>query len=323
MWIFFLGAVFMHYYLSSYLKMKRITYYFICLIIISGTIVILQNLGLIPFLWSSVYKVGYHGFLSGTFGPNKIVLGMSMVISIGFLIGILFSKRIRISKLLVIVGVIICLIALLYSGSRTSYVGLAVFLIYFLFTNTSKFIFFSVIGGFLGVLVLLISPKVVDGIIDVIENRIVDDISEPEEIDSVDDVANLYKDLGAGRDQLSLNYIKFLLNNPLLLPFGQGFNNRSGIGYSAHNMYLTMIAELGLIGFILYFRWLLSYLIINKGKKPNLQLAVNGIVLSMVVTLLFGEHLYVYRPLFGLLGLFLITFVILLHPLRKIHKNET
>jgi hypothetical protein len=160
-------------------------------------------------------------------------------------------------------------------------------------------------------------PKVTSSIVDVIEYRILEEINDPEEIDSVSDAGKLYKDLGSGRDKLSLAYIKFLVSNPQLLPFGQGFNNRSGIGFSAHNMYLTLIAELGLVGFFLYFNWLLSYLKLRKSKQPSVQLAVNGIVLSMMVTLLFGEHLYIYRPLFGLLGLFLATFVILLYPLRK------
>ncbi|MGO2103592.1 MAG: O-antigen ligase family protein [Psychroflexus halocasei] len=317
MWVFFLGAVFMHYYITSKKVHKNISYYLIILIILSGLVVIFQNLGIIPFLWSNLYKLSYGGFLSGTFGPNKIVLGMTMLMSFGFLVGLLFSKKIIISKPIILLAIGITLICILYSGSRTTYVGLGVFLVYFLLTQTSRFVLFSIIGGFLGIILVSSLPKISEGIIDVIEYRIIGKISEPEEIDSIADTGKLYEDLGSGRDQLSIEYIKFILSNPRLLPFGQGFINRSGIGFSAHNMYLTMIVELGIVGLIIFLRWLFSYFRIKKRKQQSLQLAVNGIVASMMVTLLFGEHLYVYRPLFGLLGLFLIIFVILLYPLRK------
>jgi hypothetical protein len=86
------------------------------------------------------------------------------------------------------------------------------------------------------------------------------------------------------------------------------------IGSSAHNMYLSVINELGLIGFFLYFRWLVSYLFVKMRHFTNMKSTLAGLVLAMLVTLLFGEHLYVYRPLFGLLGLFLFVTTILLSP---------
>lgn len=316
MWVFFLSAVFTHYHLSNFKSFKKITYFFLLLISLSAFIVILQNLGFVPFLWSNAYKIAYGGFLSGTFGPNKIVLGMSMLISCGFIIGLLYSKLYEIPKLFLYIPLSLSLVALLLSGSRTSYLGLGIFFLYFFFTYTSRFLFFILIGGGFAIIIGLLSPTIVDKISDVLDNRITEQIENPEELQGIGDAGQLYSDLGAGRDELHIRYVKFLLNNPQLIPFGQGFNNRSGIGFSAHNMYLTVVAELGLLGFLLYFNWLISYFKISKSKQPGLQLAVNGLVLAMIVTLYFGEHLYVYRPLFGLLGLFMITFVILLYPLR-------
>jgi len=46
------------------------------------------------------------------------------------------------------------------------------------------------------------------------------------------------------------------------------------------------------------------------------------LVWAMLVTLFFGEHLYIYRPLFGLLGLFLMVTVIFVSALHKTEINN-
>jgi O-antigen ligase len=99
-----------------------------------------------------------------------------------------------------------------------------------------------------------------------------------------------------------------------------GFNNRITKGFSAHNMYLNVIKELGLVGFVLYFGWLLKYLQISFKNYSGYALALKGLILSMLVALFFGEHLYIYRPLFAILGLFLIVVNALISSL---HNNES
>ena len=127
-------------------------------------------------------------------------------------------------------------------------------------------------------------------------------------------MAQLYDDLGSGRNVLSMIYLKYLFNNPYIFPFGLGFNNRLALYASAHNTYLSLINEVGLVGVFLYFRWLGSYLFENMKKTRYLGFALKGLILAMLVTLFFGEHLYVYRPLFALVGFFLFATVILTAP---------
>src|SRR5690554_5947090 len=83
------------------------------------------------FFWNEVYRMGYQGFLSGTFGPNKIVMGMSMLISLIFLIGLSSEKNIKTNDVLIFTAIGIAAICILLSGSRTTYVGGLVFLLYF------------------------------------------------------------------------------------------------------------------------------------------------------------------------------------------------
>ena len=317
MWVFFLGTVFTHYYLSNTKVYKKYVLLFLILVSACALIVILQNIGIVPYLWSDVYFEDYEGFLSGTLGPNKIVLGMTMLISICFIIGLIYTKSSKLPKLLLYVPFSLAIIALILSGSRTSYVAFGVFLIYFLFTYTSRFIFFSIVVGIFVMIVISFTPQIVEKIVYVIESRITNKLSNPEELESFQDAGQVYEDLGSGRDRLHSSYIKFIIGRGQIIPFGQGFNNRSGVGFSAHNMYLTLIVELGLVGLFLYFNWILSYLSISKKKQPGVQIAANGLVFAMLISLYFGEHLYIYRPLFGLLGFYMITFVVLLYPLRN------
>jgi len=317
MWVFFLGAVFLYYHLSSIKRYRNILLFIILLIIAEGIVVILQNIGIIPFLWSRLYEISYHGFLSGTLGPNKIVLGMTMLISFIFLIGLNSEKKIKTNKILLYTGIGLAAICILLSGSRTSYVGAIFFLLYFFLTKTGHFVIFGIIGGILFLILINSSSIVMDRISATLEDRVAYAIDGPEDLTSYEDFTGVYDELGAGRAELHMMYVKYLLNNPFIIPFGRGFNNRLGVGSSAHNLYLSLINEVGLVGLILFLRWMFSFMVIVKRKMPGFQLALNGLIIALLITLYFGEHLYVYRPLFGILGLFMAITVLLTIPLRK------
>lgn len=243
-----------------------------------------------------------------------------MLISLSYVVGLLYEKRLRLHKGLLYFALLGSVISILLSGSRTTYVGMLVFLVYFFIKKTVKFINLGILGGIMFVFLLSVSPQIVEKIDETINNRIVEKIDGPEDINPAEDIGKLYDDLGAGRNKLQLKYINYLLDKPFVIPFGVGFNNRLMIGNSAHNIYLSLINEVGLFGLYLFLSWLFSYIIIKKNKFSFLQLALNGLVLSMLVTLFFGEHLYVYRPLFGILGYFMLICVLLLVPQRKIIK---
>ncbi|GEM_PF-756639 len=317
-WIFYITSVMLYVICFNKTKLKLFIYFTLFCSIFSCLIIVLQNFGLIPFLWSDNYFRGYSGFLSGTLGPNKIVTGMFSLIMFVFSVGLFFNKKVSIPKALIIFVIIVNLYVLLLSGSRTSYLGLLVFIAFFAFYRTSGFVFFGIIIGVIFGFFITTNKDLYDKVDEVVNNRVFDKIENEEDLQNAR-VGELYDDLGAGRNQLSLNYLEYLLSNPEVIPFGLGFNNRLTKGFSAHNMYLNVIKELGLVGFFLYFGWLINYLLISFKKYKGEALALKGLVVSMLVTLFFGEHLYVYRPLFAILGLFLVVVNILISTL---HDNE-
>ena len=264
-------------------------------------IVILQNLGLIPFLWNDTYRDNYQSFMSGTLGPNKVVVGISALMMSILSIALINTKSVTINKLLIYISLGFALMALAISGSRTAYLGLGVFVAYFAIRQPVSIIY-SAFGVFSFLIIVSIA----------------DDLREA-------NVGQLYEDLGAGRNEILIQYLDLLSAEYYFIPFGKGFNNRVDTASSAHNMYLSLIYEVGLVGMILYFRWLTLYLFVRMKRLKIMETALHGLVISMMVTLFFGEHLYIYRPLFALLGLFLFVVTILTSPIFLVgnEKNST
>ncbi|MGH1387201.1 hypothetical protein [Kordia sp.] len=293
--------------------LKQFIYLYIIMVIIAALVVLFQHFGIVPYLWSDLDRKAYGGFLSGILGPNKIVLGMVMYISLVTLMGVFLQKELRVSKIMLLAGILFAMIALGLSGSRTSYVGLLVFLVYFFFRSTGKFIYMSVILGAGFLIVSMYNSEIFTMIENVINGRVFSKISDPSLI-AQGDVDQLYEDLGSGRKNLSLKYVDYLLTHVYIVPFGSGFNNFILIGNSAHNMYLTLINEVGLVGLFFYVRWLTSYFSLEFTHFKQLGIVLKGLVLATMITLLFGEQLYVYRPVFAILGIFLFATAVLLSP---------
>lgn len=319
--IFFLTAV----YLSILMRNPKHLKSFVVVSLVASSlaffVVVLQNLGIVPFLWSDSYRKMYHGFLSGTFGPNKIVLGMSAVMMSALSIALINTKAVTINKFLIYVSLCLALVAVAISGSRTAYVGLAVFVAYFAFKQPISIIYSSVGLAVFVIVAAFAKPELLDTTMAVFENRVQKNITNEEDLKNAN-MSQLYVDLGAGRDRLLVKYIDLLAEEYYFIPFGKGFNNRIATASSAHNMYLSLIYEVGLVGMILYFRWLVLYLFVKMRRLKVMESALHALVISMIVTLFFGEHLYIYRALFGLLGLFLFVVTVLTAPLFLVGANS-
>lgn len=313
--IFFYTAVLMSMYLRKQSNYKYAASLILILAIAEAVLVFMQHAGIVPFLWNDIYLESYGGFLSGALGPNKINLGMNMLFSFAFATGLLLQRHLKVNKILIIITLLASLATIGVSGSRTTYLGLIVFVCYLFVSSTKKFFGLSIVISLGVITAFFLNLDFIEAITTTIENRVINKVSNPRVFTGESlDVGDLYEDLGAGRKQLSVRYFYYLIQNPWIMPFGIGLNNRLLIQFSAHNIYLSLINEVGLVGLFLYFKWLTNYLFLKFKRTKALKSALSGLVMAMLVTLFFGEHLYIYRSLFTILGYFLLIVVMLIAP---------
>lgn len=313
--IFFYTGVLVAMYLRERKHYSRVASIVLILSIAEAVLVFLQHYNIVPFLWNDVYKESYSGFLSGALGPNKICLGMTMFLSLVFSIGLFLQKQLKVNRILVITCLITSLAVIGVSGSRTTYLALIVFSCYIFIMKTRKFLALSILLSIAVIIAFFLNLELIETITLTIENRVLNKVSGPEDFKSNNiDVGQLYVDLGAGRDQLVILYLEYIAKNPYVIPIGIGLNNRLLITSSAHNIYLSLINEVGIVGLFFYLKWLTSYLYLKFGKVSSLKLVLNGMVVAMLVTLYFGEHLYIYRSVFTILGYFILITILLIAP---------
>lgn len=313
--VFFYTAILMAMYLRKRTNYKYMASLILLLAIAEALVVFAQHAGVVPFLWNEIYRMSYGGFLSGALGPNKINLGMNMFFSFIFATGLLLQPQLKINKILITATLLTSLATIGVSGSRTTYLALIVFVCYLFVSKTKKFFGLSIIISLGVIIAFFLNLELIETITTTIENRVVNKVSDPRLLSGENlDVGELYEDLGSGRKELSIRYLYYLLENPLIIPLGIGLNNRLLIQSSAHNIYLSLINEVGLVGLFLYMKWIINYLYLKFGRLVSLKSALSGLILAMLVTLFFGEHLYIYRSLFTILGYFLLIVVMLIAP---------
>lgn len=105
-------------------------------------------------------------------------------------------------------------------------------------------------------------------------------------------------DGSSGRDRIYSNILNSWLNSDgfFNLIFGFGFAGStllSGSGHFAHNDWLEMLSNFGLVGFVIYllmFYSIFKYIYNSKNKRDNYKLALIAVMLTWVVTSMFSMN---------------------------------
>lgn len=297
---------------------------------LEALLVCLQGVGVVGRLWGERYDVYGTMAYSGTLGPNRTLPGHAFILILAVALGYWRnSTAVGPARLaLAAISGILAVLGIGLSGSRTAWVVAIVFGLGVLFAGRLR----------LGVLVFI--AVVAMGVLAVTPTRVDESISEMYDyrltvkLDRAEGgtLKQQFTSVDAGRLKLWTQGIEALGAHPYVLPFGCGFNNyrfAMHAGVSAHNLYITATAELGVVGLFLYMMWFKAILnetsrrirqataASQKYRRIFIPSEMRALVLAMMVSLTAGEILYPYRPTFSYLGMFLMISALLNHKVLR------
>ena len=189
-------------------------------------------------------------------------------------------------------------------------------------------------GAILKVFLLLLVPAVImfaPGSLEDRINAIFDKrMSSRLEVETGTDAVSRFQAVDAGRYVIwKRSAERIIQERPWVIPFGGGINSfwiNIQVDSTAHNAYLTLIAEVGVLGLFLYLRWLwTSWREANRlsrntrgargrGSSRFSPSDMKALILAMAVSLFAGEIVSPVRPAFTFMGMLLFVYGVLTHP---------
>lgn len=299
---------------------------FIIVGVIEAILISLQSANVLPSFWGTRYSLYGSLVFSGTLGPNRAVPGhvLVLVVAVGMTF-ILNRKAVGVPRFLLgAVAVVLSVGALILTGSRTGWVTCIVFLMMML-TNRKYAIQMVAAFALATIALIVFAPDVLkDRATEMFDYKI---SSHLEQVQS-DDLVENFQAIDTGRMKIWGQGLDAILTNAWVIPFGAGFNNYPILhrGPSAVNTYITLLAEVGVVGLFMYLMWIASlwkdstrlvdtaYKLESASRTVVVPLASRPLVAAMIVSLVGGEILYIFRPTYSFLGMFLFLIAIMNHP---------
>ncbi len=308
----------------------------IILISILGT---LQGIGVLPNFWPDYYSAyweGTEGYLStATLAPNHTHYSLVMAIGIVMVFATLkINFKFSLKYFFFMGGLIPMSYSMIVSQGRSGWLVLGVYVAYTILFSRGKTITLLLIFGSIFVIFTYFN----------LGKR-----SDSKQL-SVQEILlyrsiNTHKDLGKSSldffDEDEKNYLERIDDNrwfiyqkavvaliarPEYWLFGAGFQNASraigGVALAAHNAYINIFAEHGIIGMIIYLTFLyqLVQLALQSARNANSKKSRNfsnefvGLLFGILIVNFFGEIIYPGRALFTFLGTFFVVSGLFLHP---------
>lgn len=283
-----------------------------------------QALGLAPRFWSSLYDVYGEMTFSATLGPNRQLPGHSMLLV--FVVATAYWRNaalVRGRRLFLAAGAaMLSLLGLGLSGSRTAWAAFIVFMIAIAITQRQSLKVVALVVVLIAGFYFLVPSSINKRFSEMYDYRITRSLAKS----SSDDPLAKFQSVDAGRYELWNATVQTLFQKPWLIPFGGGFNTfkqNTEIDVSAHNTYLNLIAEVGIVGLALYLMWLYAIWRESEGmksmvnKRPKEQSFQPGelkaLTIALMVSIFAGEILSTRRPAFAFLGMFLFLVAVMNH----------
>lgn len=296
----------------------------------------LQALNLVPNLWPDYYAIYTEfegGYLStATLAPNHTHYSLIMAFGLIMIITRLsISSRPSLLNFIYLLSMLPMLYSMIASKGRSGWLVVGIFIVVNLLLgrNLKGLITLVLIVGAVGI---FFNSNIKAGGTTVQDILLYRSINAHEQLgrtafDVIDEEEkNWIERVDDNRWYIYQRSIGFMLDNPKYLLLGAGFQNASqGIGgtaLAAHNAYINVVAEHGLVGLFIYLAFLYYLFQLgltvkrNSNNKVSYSMAVSwiGLFVGILAANFFGEIIYPGRALFTFLGTFFILAVIFLHP---------
>lgn len=310
----------------------------VLLISIAVTAIIgtLQGMGTVPILWPEYYSAYWQnedGYLAtATLAPNHTHYSLIMAMGVVMVIARqrIFSNQFLLNAVFV-VSSFPMVYSMVASKGRSGWLVLGIYFIYLLvFSKTSRLWIASAVLLFS--LFFFYNQTLEAGnstIGDILKYRSVTTVKDTKRdvFDALEEEDKaLIERIDDNRWYIYTNAVSHLLDNPRYLLMGAGFQNASrgigGVALGAHNAYLNVTAEQGIVGLIIYL--VFFYHIYKFGRRTKYKAITRAsfylaehwqaLFIGLLVANFFGEIIYPGRALFTFLGSFFITAVVFLHP---------
>ena len=265
-----------------------------------------QGFGYAPHLWPDYWQDNYWKLSGeipvGTLSPHHKHIGIVMMLGVA-ITATYFRATPRIAfRALLMVLLCAMLVSVILAGIRTAWLGLAVFVIAYVYIHRGRAIPLLAVVTFGLALAISYAPE---------------SVTKPLESEIDERFTDRIERLGfegVAKDRLVIyNDIPTVISDrPQLLLTGAGFQNVSSImgATGAHNNYLQALLELGILGFLVFLRFLYAILkrmmLIARTAKnrfeETLARDVWAIFIGLMATMMVGETLWGQYSMFTLSG---------------------
>ena len=266
-----------------------------------------QEFGIVPHLWPDYWTAGYwiagNTVPVGTLSPHHKQIGVIMILGIAMSIAYI-SVAPRTQKVILVAPIVSMLMALAVSGARTALLGLGAYVLAYVYIHRGRAIPTMMFIGFSLIVVYVYSPS---WLTDPLESEL--DARITARVEKLG-----FAGLSGDRMSIYTSDIPYaLMNNPFIIVAGAGFQNikyATAGATGAHNNYLQALIELGIVGFLVYMRFLIAILrrlrFAARKARTRLEAAIASdvwaVFIGILATMMVGETIWAQYSMFTLAG---------------------